>query len=160
MLQIKTGQLDHPQVKNLLATHLQKMHAQTPAESVHALSFLELKSPDITFYSAWHQQRLAGVVALKRLSSQHCEIKSMRTASAFLRQGVASDLLSYVVADAASLGYATISLETGRGEDFKAAHYLYEQFGFVDCEPFANYQHDPLSRYMHRHLVARRVCNF
>ncbi|WP_119396319.1 GNAT family N-acetyltransferase [Salinibius halmophilus] len=160
MLQIKTGQLSHPQVQQLISVHLAAMHAQTPAESVHALALSELSASDITLYSAWHRQRLAGIAAIKKWDTHHYELKSMRTASAFLRQGVASDLLGYIVAEVASMGGLSISLETGSSEQFEAAHKLYEQFAFVDCQPFADYQPDTLSRYMTRSLTVARASSF
>jgi len=54
-----------------------------------------------------------GCGALKHLSPEHGEIKSMRTDSAHRHKGVASRLLSYILEEARRRGYKRISLETG-----------------------------------------------
>ena len=51
----------------------------SPAESRHALNLDELPKPDITFWSVWDGQELAGCGALKQMDAEHGEIKSMRT---------------------------------------------------------------------------------
>jgi|GEM_PF-6925034 len=67
----------------------------------------------------------------------HAELKSMRTASNFLRKGVAAELLSFVIEQARQDGHKRISLETGSSAQFIAARELYKRFGFDYCEPFA-----------------------
>lgn len=41
-----------------------------------------------------------------------------------------------------------LSLETGSMEAFAPAQRLYESFGFIRCDPFADYQPDPDSVFM------------
>ena len=72
----------------------------------------------------------------------------MRTASQFLRQGVAQMLLNHIIAEARSRGYKKLSLETGSMAAFLPAKRLYEQFGFIECEPFADYKPDPYSVFL------------
>jgi putative acetyltransferase len=50
------------------------------------------------------------------------------------------------------MGFTRLSLETGSYEFFLPARKLYEKFGFHYCEPFADYQSDPNSVFMTRHL--------
>ena len=69
----------------------------------------------------------------------------MRTASAYLRQGVASKMLTHILNEAQRRRYHRLSLETGAFPYFKPARKLYANFGFTNCEPFANYQPDPNS---------------
>ena len=45
-------------------------------------------------------------------------------------------------------GYRRLSLETGSGGPFEAAHRLFVKFGFEFCGPFADYGPDPFSRFM------------
>jgi len=95
---------------------------------------------------------LLGCGALAEIADGHGEIKSMRTASAYLRQGVARRLLDTIVATAQQRNYERLSLETGSMEAFAPARKLYETYGFALCEPFGNYVPDPNSLCMTRLL--------
>ncbi|WP_210449133.1 GNAT family N-acetyltransferase [Vibrio crassostreae] len=145
---IKLDDLSGGEVIGLLEEHLADMYATSPPESVHALDLDGLKSPEITFFSAWKDSQLLGCVAIKELDTQHAELKSMRTSQFALKSGVASQLLQHVLDTAAIRKYQTISLETGSEDYFKAARNLYEKFGFGYCEPFADYILDPHSQFM------------
>jgi putative acetyltransferase len=126
------------------------MHS--PPESVHALDIDALCSPEITFWAAWEERELLGCGALLELDSRHGEIKSMRTATAHLRKGVASRILEHIIKEAERRSYTRLSLETGSMEAFAPARTLYTSFGFVFCEPFADYVPDPYSVFMTRAL--------
>ncbi|ROR26838.1 putative acetyltransferase [Vibrio crassostreae] len=145
---IKLDDLSGGEVIGLLEEHLADMYATSPPESVHALDLDGLKSPEITFFSAWKDSQLLGCVAIKELDTQHAELKSMRTSQFARKSGVASQLLQHVLDTAAIRKYQTISLETGSEDYFKAARKLYEKFGFGYCEPFADYILDPHSQFM------------
>jgi len=106
----------------------------------------------VTFWSIHKEGMLAGCGALKMLDGAHGEIKSMRTADAFLRQGVAARMLGHIIAEARALGVERLSLETGSGAAFEPALALYRHHGFEDCELFADYRPDPFSRFMTRRL--------
>jgi len=140
--------LDDPDVLALLREHLQGMADHSPPESIHALDVGGLKAPGITFWTMRDGSEVLGCIALKQLDERHGEIKSMRTASAHLRKGVGAALLEHLVAEARRRGYERLSLETGSGPGFEAAHALYRKFGFVECGPFADYREDPFSRFM------------
>ena len=155
---------------NLLDEHLQEFAAQSPPESMHALPLDELKSEDVTFWCAWQEYKLPaptvenkdatrhyayaepkglmGFVALKRLTREHAELKSMRTAGGHQRKGVATALLKELLRVAQLAGYARVSLETGTLPSFQPAIELYKRFGFDSCSPFADYEDDPNSCYM------------
>ena len=145
---ITEGGLGEPDVIALLGEHLQGMADHSPPESIHALDIEGLKAPDITFWTIRDGKELLGCIALKQLDDKHGEIKSMRTASAHLRRGVAAALLEHLIAEARQRSYERLSLETGSGPGFEAAHALYRKFGFEYCGPFANYREDPFSRFM------------
>ena len=147
-MQIKTGKLTHPDVVALLDEHLHEMRATSPPESVHALDHDELRGPDVSFFTAWDDDELLGCGALKEIDATHGEIKSMRTVRKHLRRGVAAAILEHVIAVARERGYKRLSLETGSGGPFDAALGFYERHGFEYCEPFADYQLDPFSRFM------------
>ena len=57
-------------------------------ECIHALNIIELEKPGITFWSSCEEGNLVGCGALKELDSLNVEIKSLRTASSYLRKGV------------------------------------------------------------------------
>ena len=145
---ITEGGLDEPDVIALLGEHLQGMADHSPPESIHALDVNGLQAPDITFWTMRAGNELLGCIALKQLDEKHGEIKSMRTVSAHLRKGVGAALLDHLVAEARRRSYERLSLETGSGPGFEAAHALYRKFGFDYCGPFAGYREDPFSRFM------------
>lgn len=147
-LRVVVDDLSGPEVAALLAGHLASMHRISPAGSVHALDLTGLRTPDVTFWSAWVGDDLAGCGALKELDPRRGEVKSMRTALAHLRRGVAAAVLAEIVATARDRGYDELLLETGPpGPEFGAAHALYARSGFVPCGPFADYDDDPFSRF-------------
>jgi putative acetyltransferase len=151
-MKIKIDDLRGPEIAKLLQAHLQSLSAISPPESMHALNIDALRRPDITFWSVWEGDQLVGCGALKELDPQHAEIKSMRTASAHLRKGVASRLLQHIIEEAKRRSYRRLSLETGAMECFEPARRLYAKFGFRDCAPFAAYIQDPNSVFMTREL--------
>ncbi|PRA02846.1 MULTISPECIES: GNAT family N-acetyltransferase [Paenibacillus] len=147
-MEIKVDDLTGVQVKTLIAEHLQGMAADSPPESIHALNLDGLKKPEITFWCAWEGEDLLGCGAIKELDPAHAELKSMRTASAHLRKGVARKILAHIMDVAVERGYKRVSLETGSMDSFIPARKLYEDFGFEYCEPFADYTLDPNSAFM------------
>ncbi|MFA3790958.1 GNAT family N-acetyltransferase [Aliiglaciecola sp. SL4] len=133
------------QVIALLKAHHQEMFEHSPPESVHALDESKFNAHDITFWGLWQQDKLAGCGALKTLSDNHGEIKSMRTSNQFLRQGVAKRILTHLISEAKQRGYHRLSLETGSMDFFAPARALYANHGFIKCPPFADYEEDPHS---------------
>lgn len=152
-LDLRSGGLDRPEVIDLLSEHLRSLAAITPPESMHALNLDALRHPSVTFWSAWEGDEVLGCGALKELAPGHGEIKSMRTARAHLRKGVADAVLQRIIAEAARRGYRRLSLETGNTEPFRPAHRLYEKHGFTLCGPFGDYRDDPHSVFMTRELA-------
>jgi putative acetyltransferase len=151
-MEIVIDDLTGDEIAKFLDEHVREMLSTTPPESKHALDLEGLRHPDVTFWSVWDEGTLVGCGALKRLDDRHAELKSMRTAGARKRAGIASRLLTHIIAEARRMGFARISLETGSGEFFLPARRLYEKFGFTYCEPFADYRPDPLSVYMTKTL--------
>ena len=135
-------------VHELLREHLSNMHLHSPPQSVHALDLEGLRRPGITFWTVWEADELLGCGALKELDTAHGEIKSMRTAAAHLRKGVARSMLAHILVEARRRGYRRVSLETGSTEAFRPARRLYETFGFAYCGPFGEYVEDPFSVFM------------
>lgn len=149
---IRLDDLSGPEVHALLDEHLQSMRQLSPPESVHALDLDGLRKPEVTFWTAWSGGALMGCGALKELDPLHGEIKSMRTASAHRRKGVARAILTHIIEEARRRSYTRLSLETGAMQAFEPAQRLYGSFGFTYCPPFADYIEDPNSAFMTRAL--------
>lgn len=147
-MDIRIDDLRGPEIRELLEEHRRSMFLHSPPESVHALDLDGLRVPEITFYTAWEGDALLGCGALKALPQQAGEIKSMRTASAHLRKGVAAKVLLHIIAEARQRHYTTLFLETGTAPAFAPARSMYERHGFVYCAPFGDYQLDPFSTFM------------
>lgn len=144
-LVIAPGDLTDPRVLRLLEDHLADMHATSPAESVHALDVSGLADPAVTFWAIADGDDVLGCVALKQLSPDHGELKSMRADAAARGRGLGRRLLAHVLDEARARGYARLSLETGTEAFFRPARSLYEKAGFVECPPFGSYVLDPNS---------------
>ena len=151
-MEIRLDDLAGAEIQPLLAEHLRSMHELSPPESVHALDLTALVQPDITFWTVWTDGELLGCGALKELTREHGEIKSMRTVSTHRRKGVARVMLRHILAEARERGYGRLSLETGSQPGFAAARSLYESFGFTYCPPFDSYKDDPNSVFLTRTL--------
>src|SRR5882672_483459 len=148
MRRIVLGDFNDSRVVELLHIHLTTARAETALGSAHAFDFAGLQSPDISFWSIWDNQTLLGIGALKRLSADHGEIKSMHTAQSARGRGVGSTMLRHIVATARAEDMSRLSLETGTWDYFRPARALYRSHGFVECPPFADYVLDPNSVFM------------
>lgn len=151
-LLIQAADFENPALKIFLEAHLADMAPHSPAESQHALDVGALKQPTVRLWVAWIEQRIAGTCALVVLTPGHEELKSMRTAPEVRGQGLASQLLHHVLADAKARKVSILSLETGSMEFFAPARALYAKNGFRECPPFGPYGEDPHSVYMNRKL--------
>jgi putative acetyltransferase len=148
MIRIIQGDLSDTRVVNLLNTHVTSARAETGAGSAHALNLAELQSPDISFWTIWDDEALMGAGALKRLSADHGEVKSLYTAESMRRRGAGRAMLRHIIATARVRGMARLSLETGSWEYFWPARAFYRSHGFEECPPFADYVLDPNSVFM------------
>ncbi len=87
-------------VVNLLNMHVTCARAETAPESAHALDLSGLQSPEISLWTIWDDETLLGVGALKWLSSDHGEVKSMYTVQSLRRRGAGSEMLRHIIATA------------------------------------------------------------
>lgn len=136
---IKHDDLSTPEIRALLALHFSDLQSKTPSESCYVLDLTALKQPSISVYSAWEGQELLGCGALKEFSQTSGEIKSMRTATAHLRNGVGRAIVQHIISEANRRGYVSLSLETGTDESFARAREFYAGLGFEFCEAFGDY---------------------
>lgn len=147
-MRIQVDDLTHPAVLALLEEHLRNMHELSPRESVHALDLSGLRGADITFWTIWDGDELLGCGALKQLTPEHAEVKSMRTPARLRRRGAGRAMIRHILDVARARGYRRLSLETGSADAFLPAQRLYESVGFVFCGPFEGYAPDPNSVFM------------
>lgn len=138
-LRIAPADLDDLEVQGLIAYHQRTIAADSPPGFSFALDLSGLRAEGVSVWAAHVEGRAAAIGALKRLDEKSCELKSMRTHPAFLRQGLAAALLETIIAHARAQGYARMSLETGSGPGFEPALALYRRRGFVSGAAFADY---------------------
>jgi putative acetyltransferase len=146
---IREDDLTDPRVCELVTLHLEGMHDNSPQESVFALGISSLQHADVTVWTAWLADCVAGMGALKQVDKLTGEIKSMRTHPDFLRMGVAAAVLEHIIGEAQSRSYERLCLETGSGEAFEPALKLYRRRGFTACDAFGDYEKSAFNQFMH-----------
>lgn len=156
-MQILPGDLGDPRIVALLHTHVTTARAETARGSAHALDVTALQSPDISFWAIWDHDELLGVGALRRLTPEHGEIKSMHTAQSARKRGAGSAMLRHLIDTARVGGLSRVSLETGAWDYFIPARTFYKRHGFVECPPFGDYKADPNSVFMTLDLANRQA---
>jgi ribosomal-protein-alanine N-acetyltransferase len=90
----------------------------------------ELRNPGVSycFVARDTEGRAAGFCSFWRVLDE-LHINNLAVAPDFRRSGVASTLLTFVLAEGVRLGAQRATLEVRRSND--AARYLYERFGFT-----------------------------
>jgi putative acetyltransferase len=151
-MRIEVDDLSRPQVHALLEEHLANMNELSPPEQVFALDLNKLRASDITFWTVWEDKVLLGCGALKELTPNHGEIKSMRTPAAERGRGAGRAVLEHIISVAHQRGYTRLSLETGTHAAFEPAHRLYRSKGFVMSGPFGSYLPNEHSVFMELRL--------
>lgn len=139
-------------IAELLSFHLEEVRRWSPACKVHAMPVERLREHDVTFFSAWHGETLAGCGALKELDAKHGELKSMRVTPDFRGKGAGRAILDHLIAEAVNREYIWLGLETGNAQEFVPAITLYKKLGFRECGPFGDYVSDEFSLYMEKAL--------
>jgi len=152
MYQIRQDDLAGQPTRALLALHLAGMQANSPPEAVFALDLSGLQVPEVTVWSAWRDDRIASIGALKMLGTRQAEIKSMRTHPDFLRQGAGVAVLHTIITAARDRGLKRLSLETGSGPSFDAALALYRRNGFANGPAFGGYEASAFNQFLHLDL--------
>jgi putative acetyltransferase len=151
-MDIREDDISSAATQALLRLHLADMHSNSPPGHVFALDLSGLKAASVTVWSAWEGDEIRGLGALKQLDARSGEIKSMRTHPNHLRRGVAAALLEHIIDEARARGLCQLSLETGSGPAFEPALSLYRKRGFVDGEPFSEYERSAFNQFLHLRL--------
>ncbi|GLQ98227.1 GNAT family N-acetyltransferase [Dyella mobilis] len=149
---IREDDLTGPFTQDLLTFHLREMHASSPAGSVFALDLSGLKEPNVTVWSAWLDDRIVSVGALRDLGDATGELKSMRTHPDRVRLGGAAAILEHIIGVGRERGMKRLSLETGSGAPFEPALTLYRKRGFKQGEAFADYTPSAFNQFLHLEL--------
>lgn len=137
-----------PDLTRIFDRHTRDMHADTPPESIHMMPRASLEHPEIAFFVLRDAGRPVGMGAVKRISPDHGEVKSMHVLSEERGRGLSVRLLAGLIDHARRLGLSRLSLETGSQAMFLPARRLYERAGFTPCAPFGEYGCDLNSVYM------------
>jgi len=150
-MRIKLADFSASDVLELIQNHLEAANANT---CTHALGLAALQKPDIQMFVARDKNdTLMGCAALKTLTTQSGEIKSVRTAEAFLRQGVSRALMSHIESVAQDRGMSTVYLETHNTPQYAAACRLYENLNYKYCGPFGDYTQNSENVFMMKVLT-------
>tara|TARA_Y100000992_G_scaffold244303_1_gene175411 strand:+ start:14 stop:481 length:468 start_codon:yes stop_codon:yes gene_type:complete len=147
MLKSIVGNFDNPEVNKLLTDHFVELRAASPEGSAHVLDIPGLKVPSIRFWSLWENEKLFGCGALKFLSKDHGEFKSIRIHNDFRNKGNGIKVVNHLINEAKKLNIKRLSIETGAGSFFEPARKLFKTCNFELCKPFAHYKEDVNSIY-------------
>jgi putative acetyltransferase len=147
---INTETPDQPEVRAMLDKLDAYCAALYPAESNHLMDIASLMQGDVLFLVARDVGGQAvGCAALVNRGG-YGEVKRMYVEEACRGRGIGRKLLEQLVMFARMSGLQVLRLETGIHQLDAIA--LYERAGFVRCDPFGDYQPDPLSLFMEKHL--------
>jgi putative acetyltransferase len=151
-LMIQEDDLSGIEIQELLAMHQADAVANSPPGTSYALDLSGLQTPDITVWSAWRGGALAGCGAIKAFGNNSGEIKSMRTAPAFLRHGIADQIVAFLINIARERGYTYLCLETSTNDAYAPAVALYRKHGFVSGPVYGDYPESPHNQYFYLDL--------
>ena len=91
------------QVNELLIKHFIELKAASPEGSAHVLDIPGLKTPSIKFWSLWQEEKLFGCGALKFLTKEHGEFKSIRINDNYRNKGNGIQVIQHLIFEAKKL---------------------------------------------------------
>jgi putative acetyltransferase len=144
-VEVRRDDPSNPAIAPLLAEHVAEQHGNVPPGFAFALDAGGLSAPEVTFWSVWDGDTLAGFGALKQLDAATGELKSMR--AAVRGRGAGHAVLGAIIAEARARGYRALFLETGTSDFYAPALALYRRAGFVPCDAFADYRPSPHNQF-------------
>jgi putative acetyltransferase len=110
--------------------------------------------PEGRLLLAWYNKQVAGCVALRKLAEGVCEMKRLYVRPPFRSVQIGKALAEAVIAEARTIGYAVMRLDTV--PSMARAQALYTALGFTEIPP---YYCSPIAgtRFMQLHLTAVSV---
>ncbi|WP_053957492.1 GNAT family N-acetyltransferase [Inediibacterium massiliense] len=90
--------------------------------------------PDGTLILGLSDGKVAGCIALRKISKEICEMKRLYVRDAYRGIGIGQMLIATIIQEASKLNYHYIRLDTL--PMMKKAQALYTSFGFYDIEPY------------------------
>ena len=98
------------------------------------VSPLHYAAPRGVFYLATQDGAVVGTGGIDPVSPVVCELRRMFVASHCRRMGIARELVTRLLAFAATAGYRSVRLSSHKS--LTAAHRLYDSMGFREAEPW------------------------
>ena len=142
MLKSIVGNFDNSEVNKLLTDHFVELRAASPEGSAHVLDIPGLKVSSIRFWSLWENEKLFGCGALKFLSKDHGEFKSIRIHNYFRNKGNGVKIVNHLINEAKKLDIKRLSIETGAGSFFEPARKLFKKCNKKPSKRFAHYKEE------------------
>jgi len=116
-LEVRPADLDHPGIAALLATHTRRARGAARCRPGHALGTDALRDPAIEVWSLWRNDAPVAVGAIRRLSGEHGELKSMFVADGERGNGIGRLLLAHLIEAAPRLGFEEMVAYVLAGND-------------------------------------------
>jgi putative acetyltransferase len=156
---IRRERPDHPQVVAALSVLDEYLASLYPPDANHILSVDELLASEVSFYAAWHGERVVGTAAVCRRDGEpgtegraYGEIKRMYVQPDLRGRRLGRRLIDTLEADLRARRIRLALLETGK--DQREAIRLYERCGYVVRSTFGGYPDNGLSLFMQKALAA------
>lgn len=92
------------------------------------------KEPEGRLYVIYVEDKLAGCIALRRFDQERCEMKRLYMRPLFRGLRLGQILAEKIIADARTVGYKTMVLDTL--ESLDSAVTLYRRMGFEEIPPY------------------------
>ena len=139
---------DQPEVRQLIDELDAYQKPLYPPESHHGIDMPALLASNVLFAVMRDAAGVAVGCGAVVLGTQHGELKRMYVQPALRGQGAGRALLQWLEQQAIAQGFYVFVLETGVLQH--AALALYARAGYLPCEPFDDYQPDPLSVFLRK----------
>lgn len=130
---------DAPEARACLSAYLALLHRRIPGITAAHVPDPDpeadhYRPPTGAFLLARVQDRAVACVALKRIDPATGEVKRLWVAEAARGKGLARAMMAAIEAEARTLGFTRLRLDTN--ENLPEAIALYRRLGWTECAPF------------------------